>query len=173
MNNKARVHIEKYISYIALITILFVLQTTPGFLAIFGIKPNFVVPAAVCIAMMEDEFIGGLYGAFAGVLCDLGGFTLFGFNAILIMAGCVAVGLLSIYLLRMSAINFVLLVAGVLLARGLLDYLLNFYMWGYEGVWRVLCYRILPGVIYSAAAAPLCYWLFTRMRGYFEARIQS
>lgn len=173
MNNKRWFRAAKYTAYALLTLLLFVLQTTPGFLTVFGVKPNFVIPAAVCIAMYEGEFIGGLYGALAGVLCDLGGYTLSGFNAAVLLACCVAAGLLVIYLLRPGVINFVLLLAGTLLLRGLLDFLLNYVMWGYSHVWMVFVYDILPGIIYTAAASPLVYYLFAAVHRWFGARMES
>ena len=173
MTNKKPIFAAKYFSYIIFIILLFVLQTTPGFLTVLEIKPNFVIPAAVCIAMREGEFLGGLYGAFVGILCDLGGFNLFGLNAILLLSAGVACGLLTIYLLRPGLFNFLLLLAAVLLARGLLDYLLNFLMWGYENVWMVLAYRILPGIAYSLVMAPLVYLLYERLYRFFQQKLES
>ena len=173
MTNKKPIFAAKYFSYIIFIILLFVLQTTPGFLTVLEIKPNFVIPAAVCIAMREGEFLGGLYGAFVGILCDLGGFNLFGLNAILLLIAGVACGLLTIYLLQPGLFNFLLLLAAVLLARGLLDYLLNFLMWGYENVWMVLAYRILPGIAYSLVMAPLVYLLYERLYRFFQQKLES
>lgn len=172
MNSKRWYRAAKYSAYIVVMLLLYILQTTPGFLTVFGVKPNFVIPAAVCIAMHEGEFIGALYGTLAGGLCDLGGYTLAGFNAIILLAACTAVGLLVIYLLRPSVINFVLLLSAVLLARGLLDFLLNYVMWGYAHVWMVFVYDILPGVIYAVAASPLVYYLFTAIHTWFEERME-
>lgn len=151
---------------------LYVLQTTPRLFSILGIRPNLVIPAAVCIAMLEGAFVGGVYGALAGILCDLAGGALFGFSAIILMPACVAAGLLVTYLLRPGMINYVLLLAGVLLTRGLLDFLLNYVMWGYDDVWMVFIYGILPGIIYAVAVSPLVYYLFAFMRGRFEARME-
>lgn len=78
-NNKAKVYAVKYCSYVLILLALYVLQTTPGFLSVFGIKPNLVIPAVVCIAMVEGEFVGGLLGALGGWLLDLGAFSVFGF----------------------------------------------------------------------------------------------
>ncbi len=173
MTNKKPIYAAKYCSYIVFIIILFVLQTTPGFLTVMDVKPNFVIPAAVCIAMREGEFLGGLYGAFVGILCDLGGFNLFGLNAILLLIAGVACGLLTIYLLRPGLFNFLMLLAAVLLTRSLLDYLLNFLMWGYENVWMVLAYRILPGVAYSLVAAPLVYLFYERLYRFFQQKLEG
>ena len=131
-----------------------------------------MIPAAVCIAVLEGAFVGGVYGALAGILCDLAGGALFGFSAIILMPACVAAGLLVTYLLRPGMINYVLLLAGVLLTRGLLDFLLNYVMWGYDDVWMVFIYGILPGIIYAVAVSPLVYYLFAFMRGRFEARME-
>ena len=151
---------------------LYVLQTTPRLFSILGIRPNLVIPAAVCIAVLEGAFVGGVYGALAGILCDLAGGALFGFSAIILMPACVAAGRLVTYLLRPGMINYVLLLAGVLLTRGLLDFLLNYVMWGYDDVWMVFIYGILPGIIYAVAVSPLVYYLFAFMRGRFEARME-
>lgn len=173
MNPKNKVLIIKYFLYTILIILLFVLQTTPKFLAVFGVKPNFIIPAAICISMLEGEFIGGVFGAVAGVLCDLGGFTLFGFNAIILLIASVAAGLMFIYLLRPGIINFVLMTTGAMAARGLLDFLLNYVMWGYQNVWMVFLYQTLPTILYTAAVSPLIYYLFTWTHRKFESRLQS
>lgn len=173
MNDKKWVHVAKHMAYIAVLVLLYVLQTTPGFLTVFGVKPNFVIPAAICVAFHEGEFVGGLYGALAGILCDLSGFTLFGFNSIITLACCVAAGLLVIYLLRPTVVNFVLLVFAALLARGLLEYLFNYWMWGYDNVWMVLVYNTIPTVLYSTAASPLVFYLLAWVSGRFEKRLQS
>lgn len=58
MNNKKWFRTAKFATYIVVMVLLYILQTTPGFLTVFGVKPNFVIPAAVCIAMHEGEFTG-------------------------------------------------------------------------------------------------------------------
>ena len=171
MTNKRGIYAAKFLTYLGVLAILYVVQTTPGFLSIFGVAPNLALAAAVYIAVQEGEFIGGLYGVWAGLLCDLGGFTIFGFNAILIMIFCVTAGLLSIYMLRRTIQNYVGMVFAAMLIRGLLDYLLNYYMWGYEQVWRVLTGQILPCVIYTTAASPLCFYLLGWIYRWFSEKI--
>lgn len=82
-------------------------------------------------------------------------------------------GLLVIYLLRPGVINFVLLLSAVMLARGLLDFLLNYVMWGYDHVWMVFVYDVLPGVIYTVAVSPLVYYLYTAVHAWFEGRMEA
>ena len=173
MGTKQGVRFAKHLTYIVTMVLLYVLQTTPGLLEIFGSKPNFVIPAAACIAMLEGEFVGGLYGALAGLLCDHSGYAFFGFNAIILLVACVAAGLLVIYMLRPTIVNYILLLAGVLFVKGLLDYLLNYVMWGYSSVWMVLVYDILPGIIYTLAVSPLVYYLYGWVFRKFQERLES
>ena len=173
MNEKLRLRIAQQGVYVLLLGVLYVLQTTPGFLQVGGVRPNLVVPAAICIAMLEGEFLGGVYGALAGVLCDLGGMSIFGFNGIILLAAGVAAGLAFIYLLRPCLANFLLVTLGALAARGLLDYFFNYYMWGYRQVWRVLALEILPVVAYSTLLAPLPYLLCRWVYGRFRQRLED
>lgn len=173
MNNRPKIYGLKYTIYVLIMLALCVLQTTPGFLSVFGIRPNLVIPVAVAIAVCEGEFVGGLFGALAGVLCDYGAPSLFGFNAIILLVCGVAAGLLAIYLLRPTVVNFCLLLAGTLLARGLLDYLLNFHMWGYPGVELILTRQVLPGIAYTLLLSPLAWLAINRMYGRFEEMLEE
>lgn len=173
MNNKWKVHAAKFSAYAVLMLLFYVLQTTPGFLSLFGIKPNFVIPAALAVAFYEDEFAGGLYGALAGILCDHGAVgSLFGFNAVILLAAGTAAGLLVIYMLRPTVVNFVLLLCGTMLAQGLLDYLLHFYIWGYADVEQILLRKIFPTVAYTAAVSPILYYMAGWLHGKFEGLIK-
>ncbi|MBC8586041.1 hypothetical protein [Youxingia wuxianensis] len=173
MNNKKYIYAAKYFVYFLVMVGMYVLQTTPGFLSVFGTKPNFVIPAAICIAILEGEFVGGIYGVLGGILCDFGGFMLFGFHSIIMLIACVIAGLLTIYLLQPGVINYVLLVFVTMMVRGLLEFLLGFAVWGYEHVWMILVYNILPGVIYTAAVSPLIFYLYRWLDREFELRVRT
>lgn len=173
MNNRPKIYAAKYTIYALIMLALCVLQSTPGFLSVFGVKPNLVIPVAVAVAVCEGEFVGGLFGALAGVLCDYGAPSLFGFNGIILLVCCVAAGLLTIYLLRPTVVNFLILLAGTLLSRGLLDYLLNYHMWGYEGVVLVLTRTILPGAAYTLLLSPLAWLAVARLHGRFEEMLEE
>lgn len=44
MNEKLRLRIAQQGVYVLLLGVLYVLQTTPGFLQVGGVRPNLVVP---------------------------------------------------------------------------------------------------------------------------------
>jgi len=86
MNNRPKIRAAKYTIYCLFMLALYILQTTPGFLSIGGLKPNFVIPVAMAIAVCEGDFPGGIFGAVAGILCDFSATSLFGFQAAILLA---------------------------------------------------------------------------------------
>lgn len=163
----------KYCAYGLLLLFLYILQTTPGLLEVLGIKPFFIVPAVICIAMYEGEFVGGLFGAYGGLLCDLGSYTIFGFYSILLLIICTATGLAIIYLMKQNRLNAIIIGGGAMLALGILEHFFYYTMWGYEGVWLLLLTKMIPRVIYSLLFVPFYYWLFGRLREYFASKFSA
>jgi len=165
MNRTKLTLTAKYLVYIILLTLLYVLQTTPGLFVIFGAKPMLVVPAAIAIAMCEGEFVGGWYGAFAGLLCDIGGSMLFGFNGLLLTFFCVGAGLLVAHLMHCNFWNAMLFTLIAIGAIGSLEFLFGYGMWRLPYVWMIYVYRFLPMIAYTTVVAPLPFWL---MHGIFK-----
>jgi cell shape-determining protein MreD len=143
----------KHALYVFAVIVLYVLGCVPGLFVIGGLKPILVVPAAIAIGMCEDEFSGGLYGALAGLLCDVGSFLLFGFNGFVITIFGAAAGLMVTYLMRCNLLTFLLFVFITLLVRGSLEYFFAYGMWDYPGVGLIYSSTTLPTVFFSTAAA--------------------
>lgn len=173
MTRKTGVHVWKYTVYVLFILICYILQETPALFSIFGIKPLLIVPAAVCIAVFEGEFSGALLGAFAGVLCDMGSITIFGFNGIVMLIMCAACGLLILFLLRQSMLNAVVLCAAVLFIRGSLEYLACLAIWGFEGVGMYYLRYTLPCIAYSAAVSPLIFLAVKKIHSLFAQKLKD
>ena len=153
--------------YVLLFLLLYVAQSTPDFLVLGGVKPLWVIPAALAVAMLEGELVGGIYGAFAGLLCDINGPLLFGFNGFLTCLFCVATGLLVVYLMRCNLLSCVLFVGVFAVVRGHLEFLFAFGMWNYENIWKLYVWRTLPVIAYTIAVSPLLFWLLRRLHRYF------
>lgn len=153
MNSTARKNIIKHLIYVFLLMFLYVLQSVPGLFVISGVKPIWVIPAAVAIAMSEGEFAGGIYGALAGLLCDTGGFLLFGFNGFIVTLCCVAAGLLVVYLMRCNLLTYLLFVFVTLMIRGSLEYFFAYGMWNYKNSTLIYTISTFPTVVYSTIVA--------------------
>lgn len=168
MNTTARLGVLKHVIYVVLIVLLYVLGSVPGLFVIREIKPVWIIPAAVSIAMLEGEFVGGIYGAFAGLLCDVGSFLLFGFNGFILTICCAAAGFLVINLMRCNLFTCLLFAFFTLLIRGSLEYFFSFGMWNYENAATIYTNNTFPTVLYSTAAAVPLFLLFRLLHRRFE-----
>ena len=155
----------KYSLYILLLCLSYVVSSSPG----LSFKPILVLPMVVCIAIYEGEFVGGLYGALAGVLLDYGAMTLFGINAMLLLVlGCAA-GLISLYLLRSSVLSSLILTGAVALIQGLVSFFLLYGIWRLSGASMLLWRRFLPTALLTVITAPLYHYGVGRIHRHFEA----
>ncbi|MCI8440912.1 MAG: rod shape-determining protein MreD [Provencibacterium sp.] len=173
INNRRRVLFQKYTAYIFLFIILYVLQSTPGLFSVLGIRPVLLIPAAVTLAMYEGGFIGGLFGALAGMLCDLGAFSFYGLYSMLLLCCAAASGLLVVYLMRRTLRVAMLLTSGTAALCCLLRFYFDYGLWGYGGISGIFWEQTVPTAIYTAAAAPLFFYLFRRLNRYFSEKISA
>lgn len=150
-------NIIKWVIYSLMLYVLLVLQTTPGLFEIKGVKPMLILPLAVFVAVFEGEK-GGLFFAIAtGILTDLASDKILGFTSIILSVCCIAIALLTIFLVRATLINCCVLCTVTLSIYCLLDYLFYYLIWGYSGTFAILLRHYLPMVVYSAIISPLIF----------------
>lgn len=160
--------IIKFSVYAIIIYALYILQSTPGFLEIGGTAPILVLPACVCLAVYEGEFAAGIFGFFAGLLCDCAAETVFGFNALFCMALCVGAGLIFIYVLRRSVLNVMLISLFAIFARSVLEFFFTFVIYDYAGLAQFFYTVIAPQAAWTTVfSLPLCL-LFRALHRRFE-----
>ena len=102
MNNLKRRNQIKWCIYCLLLPILYVLQTTPGFLAFGDAKPMLLIPLAVAVSCFEQPLPSGIYALFCGLFTDAAADYLLGFNAIILMFACVIISLVHTAYLKSS-----------------------------------------------------------------------
>ena len=158
----------KILTYSAVIYLMFILQNTPYFLEICGVKPNLLYIAAVAISMYEGEFSGGIYGFFIGILCDYASYHGFGFNTILLIICCTAMGLAVIYYMKNSLLNAHIFAALLLGLRGFLEYYFVYAIWDYTDNALMMWKHIIPGIIYSLLFTFPIFWLFGKINRYYK-----
>ena len=148
----------KWTAYGLLILLVTLLQATEGLIPpIFGVRPLLVVPLTVCIAMFVGPTGGAAAGIACGILWDLYGARLLGFNALLLLVtGCLC-GLLITLLMRNNLLTALLLSAAALLFVGMMNWLCYTVLLAEPEPGFVLVRRILPSLAYSFALTPLLY----------------
>ncbi len=173
MEHRKKWLVLKYALYFVIFVLLYVLQNIPGLFTVYEVKPVLLIPAAVVLACFEGEFIGGLYGALAGLLCDTAAFSLFGYDGIFVLVCCVAAGLLVIYLLRQNLSSAFMLVGAVMTLRSLGRFFFQYVFWGYEQVGLLFWKEAFWVAVYSTLLTPLYFWLWKRLVHWFRQKLEQ
>lgn len=172
MNRRSKIQLIKYILYSFLMIVLYVLQTDPNFTLSSGTGPVLVLPFAVAVAMFDGQLAGGLFGLFAGILCDTSSNVLFGFGSILYLVICTAVGLLVLYFMQPSLTNSLIFTGSGFAVRLLLEYFFYYAMWGYENSSQILLRHMLPNLLCTLLVTPLIFLAVRRMHRFFEEKLE-
>ena len=168
MTKLFRRKVMKFLTYFLIVFASYIIQTTPGLFEFFGVVPILVLPACICIAVFEGEFAGGLFGFFAGLLCDSASETVFGFNAFIFLSLCVAVGLSTIYVFRRSTTNILLLCLAAIFIRSALEFFFIFVLYQYENLEAFFYTIIAPQIVFTSVfSLPYCV-LFRWLHKKFE-----
>ena len=77
--------IAKYSIFALSVFALYILQSTPGFLSVFGIKPVFMLPFCVVLAMTDETWQSGIIYIIGGLLTDLSSGRIVGVYSILLL----------------------------------------------------------------------------------------
>jgi rod shape-determining protein MreD len=163
----------KHVVYGVLLLLFYILQATPRVFEIADVKPVLVLPFAIAIAMHEGEFAGGIYGAFAGLLCDMGGFALFGFNGFIFCFAAIAAGLLIIYMMQCNVGGCMLFVFAAIMIRGSIGYMFAYAIWEYENAWRIFMTQTLPTAVYTTAVTIPIYYILRAIFLKFEKELEN
>ena len=170
---KVTAQIWKWIIYFLLLFVLFVLQTTVTLHAVFEILPVLIVPFVVAVSMQEREVFALVFGVIAGFMWDYSSGKVSGFNAAILMICCIAISLLTLYLVGNNSLNAMLLCVGTMVIQGLLDFLFGYAIHGYENSWYILVRYILPIILYTVVVTPFIFWLVRFVHNWFEKRIEQ
>ena len=149
----------RYLAYTLELLVLFMLQQTPGLLpTISGVRPVLVLPAAVVMAMFEEEVPAMAFGIVAGLFCDFGLSGALGFHALVLGVLCFFVSLLVQAYMRVNMVTAVLTglwtMAVTLGGQWLYTYYFHYSLPGYA-----LTHHYVPKFFFTMLFVPLLYLL--------------
>ena len=136
---RSRSQIIKWVCYTLLMLLCTVLQTTPGLFQLGDAKPLWLLPLALAVAVEEDEFAGGIFGAVCGLMWDY-------------TAGR-TVGMLAL---------------GASLLVLSLDWLFFYYMPGYSGAVERYLWFVLPTAVLTIPVCALVFGCVRRIHAEFK-----
>ena len=159
MNNLKRRNQIKWCIYCLLLLSCYVMQTTPAFLSIGGVKPMLLIPLAVTVSCFEQPFSSGIFALFCGLFTDAAADYLLGFNAMILMFACVIISLIHTAYLKSKLADDLLSCIVVLLLQRTLDYFFYYQIWGLDPDQWILLHRFLPTASYSLVFCVPFYYL--------------
>lgn len=167
----SRLSILRWAAYGLELFVLFILQETPGlFPLIWGQKGLLLVPAALSIALFENNLPAMSLGILAGLLLDFGmGYSL-GFHAMILAILCFFISEMGQNLIRTNFLTALL--TGVLGSTVLLflQWLVYCVVAGSDSSLYILTHHYAPRLLCTVLPIPVAYyfnrvlWLFIRER---------
>lgn len=149
----------RYLGYALELIVVFVLQETPGLIpGICGARPILLIPAAISIAMFENDTASMLYGLAGGLLIDFGYGGILGFHGLMLAAAGYVVSLVAANLLRTNFLTAMLMSVVTCAAAVLLQWVFFYVLFGYADPAYALRAHYLPIFCYTAAVTPVSYY---------------
>lgn len=141
----------RYITYIALILINFILQTTIfNYIEIINVKPNTMIILIVSFAFMRGEIEGGLIGFISGLLIDSIFGQLLGLNAFIGLIVGFLCGKIFNEFYKDSIIIPFFLTLFFNIVHGVLFFFFNAFLRGYPNIFIFLKTTIIPEALYTS-----------------------
>lgn len=138
----------KWTVYVLLLFLANTLQTLPA-PPLFGLRPLFILPLCLAVALLEGEFSGALFGAVGGLLWDLSAGRTVGMLALSLLCLCFLISVLFQIYLRNTPLNYAILGSLAALVVLSADHLFFYVMPDYSGAAHHYLTTVLPLV-------PLC-----------------
>lgn len=169
--NSRKNAIEQTIKYILLalcVFVLYVLQGTPDFLQIFGVKPIFIIPFCINLAMLEEDGYSLIIYVIAGMLMELSAGRIVGMYTIPIIISCTVCTILVKFVFQANYRNTVALsfiCTFVILA---MDFFFSYILPGHKGVFMIFIKTVFLSSCYSVVFSVLYYKVITLIQSRFK-----
>lgn len=146
----------QWVAFTLLALLCYILMTSGS-----HVQPLLLIPLALCISAHIGEIPAMAVGVFSGLLTDVACGKLLGYNAIWLVACCVAVSLLHSYFLREKLLNLLFLTTICTAVQGYLDFMFYYAIWEHENVSQIYMHVMLPsGIMTVISVIPI--WFLIR-----------
>ncbi|MBE7030215.1 MAG: rod shape-determining protein MreD [Ruminococcaceae bacterium] len=153
------------VSYLLLFVALILQSTLGQACTIFGVAPNLVLTLAVCLCLTGEPLWSAVFGLVAGLLLDISGGQIVGFEAILMLYLGLGASLFGNYCFRGNVHVTAITVFGATFIYQTVFVLAGLFLFG-NGSFGAALRTIFLESFYNAAVAVPCHYLIKRVRGY-------
>lgn len=149
----------RFMAYSLELLLLFILQTTPNLLPeVFGGKPLLMIPAAVTIALMEEQIPAMFFGLAGGALLDLAFSDNLGYYTIMLTLICFVISLIFRDYMVVSFLNAMGFTSAVTIAVVGLFYLFFIALAG-KGDFMYFVNHYISRIVYTIVCAVVLYFI--------------
>ena len=169
--NSRKNAIEQTIKYVLLamcVFVLYVLQGTPGFLQIFGVKPVLIISFCVNLAMLEEDGYSLIIYVIAGLLMELSAGRIIGMYTIPLIILCVVCTILVKFVFQANYRNTVALSFVCTFVILTLDFFFSYILPGHKKVLVLFIKTVLLSSCYSIVFSVLYYKIITLIQSRFK-----
>ena len=147
--------LSKWVVYFLFLLVAATLQSLPGFLQIGSVKPLFILPFCLGVAIYQGEYSGAFFAVLGGFLWDWTGGRIGGLMALGMMLVCFFAAMLVELYLRVNYINFILVTFACALLMLSTDFLFYYLMQDYVAALHRYLWVVVPSAVYTALLSPL------------------
>lgn len=149
----------RYFAYTIELLVFFIVQETPRLIpAVLGERPVLLIPAALAIALFEEEQPSLFFGLFAGLLIDAGMGQTLGFHALLLGVSCFFLSVLAANLIHTNFLTAMIVAVAVPFFIFFLQWVFFFVLFEYESPWYAFVTHYLPRYGYTVLLMPVAYY---------------
>ena len=157
----------KYSIFAFAVFILYILQSTPGFLSVFGIKPVFILPFCIVLAMTDESQQAGIIYIIGGLLTDLSSGRIVGVYSFLLLLMCFLAIVSVKFFFKPSLRNIYLYTLFAMVIMLSLDFFFSFVLGAYTGKLLYYVKNVLIISAYSAAFSIPFYFFIENINVHF------
>ena len=169
--NSRKNTIEQTIKYVLLtlcVFVLYILQGTPGFLQIWGVKPVLIIPFCINLAMLEEDGYTMIVYVIAGLLMELSAGRIVGMYTIPIIIACVICTILVKFVFQANYRNTVVLSFVCTFVILALDFFFSYILPGHKNVFTVFFKTVFLSSCYSVVFSVLYYKIISAIQSRFK-----
>ncbi len=169
--NSRKLAIEKTIKYVLLclvVFVLYILQGTPGFLSVFGVKPVFIIPFCINLSMLEDEGYALVVYVVAGLLFELSAGRIVGLYTIPLIIACMVCMIMVKFIFKPNYRNSMVMSFISTFAILAMDFFFSYVLAGHKGIFIIFLKTVLLCSVYSTLFSVLYYKLIVAVQRRFK-----
>lgn len=169
--NSRKLAIEKTIKYVLLclvVFVLYILQGTPGFLSLFGVKPVFLIPFCINLAMLEDEGYTLIVYVMAGLLFELSAGRIVGMYTIPLIIACMVCMVMVKFIFKPNYRNSMTMSFVSTFIILMLDFFFSYILPGHKGIFETFFKTVFICSVYSTVFSVLYYKLIVAIQSRFK-----